>query len=92
MYFGGIGHRGEGAPSAKVASMHDWMGAEQTYFILDLTLNNIKYYFKIPKTGNILHYIISKSDILEINCSSIALLEKCISQDTEPLQGAYDKI
>ena len=38
------------------------------------------------------HYIISKSDILEINCSSIALLEKCISQDTEPLQGAYDKI
>ena len=38
------------------------------------------------------HYIISKSDILEINCSSIALLEKYISQDTEPLQGAYDKI
>ena len=42
--------------------------------------------------ANISHYIISKSDILEINCSSIALLEKCISQDTEPLQGAYDKI
>ena len=41
---------------------------------------------------SIAHYIISKSDILEINCSSIALLEKCISQDTEPLQGAYDKI
>ena len=38
------------------------------------------------------HYIISISDILEINCSSIALLEKCISQDTEPLQGAYGKI
>ena len=41
---------------------------------------------------SIAHYIISKSDILKINCSSIALLEKCISQDTEPLQGAYDKI
>ena len=41
---------------------------------------------------NIDHYIIFKSDILEINCSSIALLETCISQDTEPLQGAYDKI
>ena len=38
------------------------------------------------------HYIISKSVILEINCSNIALLENCISQDTEPLQGAYDKI
>ena len=38
------------------------------------------------------HYIISKSDILEINCSSIALLDKCISQYTEPLQGAYNKI
>ena len=38
------------------------------------------------------HYFISKSDILEINCSSIAHLEKCISQDTEPLQGAYNKI
>ena len=37
-------------------------------------------------------YIISKSDILKINCSSIAPLDKCISQDTEPLQGAYDKI
>ena len=38
------------------------------------------------------HYIISKSDILEIRCSSIALLDKCISQDNEPLQGAYSKI
>ena len=38
------------------------------------------------------HYIISISDILEINCSSIALLEECISQDTETLQGANDKI
>ena len=38
------------------------------------------------------HYIISKSDILKINCSSIALFEKCNSQETEPLQGAYDKI
>ena len=40
----------------------------------------------------IIHYIISKSDILEINCSNIDLLEKCISQNTEPLQGAYKKI
>ena len=31
---------------------------------------------------NTIHYIIYKSDILEINCSSIALLEKCISQET----------
>ena len=46
---------------------------------------------KLPR-GSIYHYIMSKSDILEINCSSISLLEKCISQDTEPLQGAYDKI
>ena len=45
-----------------------------------------------PWKSNQTHYIISKSDILEINCSSIALLEKCISQDTEPQQGAYDKI
>ena len=42
--------------------------------------------------GSTKHYIISKIDILEINCSNIALLEKCISQDTEPLQGAYNKI
>ena len=39
-----------------------------------------------------MHYIISKSGILEIDCSSIALLDKHISQDTETLQGAYDKI
>ena len=41
---------------------------------------------------NNFHYIIYKSDILEINCSIIALLEKCISQDTESLQEAYNKI
>ena len=53
------------------------------------------YYLFLLLLGHcevIMHYIISKRDILEINCSSIALLEKCISQDTEPLQGAYDKI
>ena len=44
------------------------------------------------KLFNIKYYIISKSDILEINSSSIAPLDKCISQDTEPRQGAYDKI
>ena len=49
-------------------------------------------FYNIVKKSFISYYIISKSDILEINCSSITLLEKCISQDTEPLQGAYEKI
>ena len=37
-----------------------------------------------------MHYILSKSGIFEINCSSFAILDKCFPQDTEPLQGAYD--
>ena len=60
------------------------------------TYYNALYYYtaavRIQQVLHLVHYIISKSDILEINCSNIALLEKCISQDTEPLQGAYDKI
>ena len=39
--------------------------------------------------SHINHYTISKSDILKINCSSIAFLDKCISQGTLALQGAY---
>ena len=39
---------------------------------------------KSSRAQDIIHYIISKSDILQINCSSIALLDKCISQHTEP--------
>ena len=52
----------------------------------------MKYRLSPPLVTIQLQYIISKSDILEINCSSIAPLDKCISQDTEPLQGAYNKI
>ena len=71
-------------------------GAFEHNGALDLVQNGAELYtLVIPhkvQYHHILHCIISKSDILEINCSSIAPLDKCISQDTEPLQGAYDKI
>ena len=67
------------------AACHTFMDVSQLGWVGQVHWMDEPFYISV-------HYIISKSDILKINCSSIAPLDKCISQDTEPLQGAYDKI